>query len=129
MTHQVPWTRLIRFESTDGRILRGEPIIQSEGLNSTDHDFDLGMVTEADKLQARVISGDDIYDTTGRTKVTDIIVSVKRILGPLNQKDVPILRCVGLNYAKHSKSITHSTPCQCSSVARFARRGLPVRSS
>ena len=39
---------------------------------------------------------------TGKTKVTDEIATVKELLGPLAQEDVPILRCVGLNYAKHS---------------------------
>ena len=93
----VPWTRLIRFVSTDGRTLYGEPILPSE-------DFDLGDTTEATGLQARVISGSDLYDTTGATKVTDEVVTVKDLLGPLAQSDVDIIRCVGLNYAKHSTS-------------------------
>ncbi|KAH0831549.1 hypothetical protein FOPE_00574 [Fonsecaea pedrosoi] len=92
---KVPWTRLIRFVATDGRVLRGEPILPSE-------DFDLGNVTEADQLKAKVIVGDDIFDTTGKTKVTDEVVTVKKLLGPLAREEVPILRCVGLNYAKHS---------------------------
>ena len=92
----LPWKRLIRFISTDGRTLRGEPILPSP-------ETDLGFITEADKLQAHVIEGEDIYDTTGKTRVTDEIVTVRTILGPVTQKDVPILRCVGLNYAKHSK--------------------------
>lgn len=91
----LPWKRLIRFVATDGRILRGEPIVSN--------DVDLGFVTESDQIQARVISGDDIYDTTGKTRVTDEVVTVKTLLGPLAREEVPILRCVGLNYAKHSK--------------------------
>lgn len=93
----VPWTRLIRFAATDGRVLRGEPILPSP-------DFDIGNVTEETKLQAKVIEGSDIYDTTGATRVTDEVVTVKKLLGPLAPEDIPILRCVGLNYAKHSKS-------------------------
>lgn len=92
----VVWQRLIRFVATDGRILRGEPILPTAA-------FDLGNTTAETKLQAKVIVGADIYDTTGNTKVTDEIVTVKELLGPLAQEDVPILRCVGLNYAKHSK--------------------------
>lgn len=91
----LPWKRLIRFITTDGRTLRGEPIAPD--------DLDLGFITEADQLQARVISGDEIYDMTGRTSVTDEIVTVKTLLGPLAREEVPILRCVGLNYAKHSE--------------------------
>jgi hypothetical protein len=94
---RVAWTRLIRFLATDGRVLRGEPILPNP-------DFDLGNTTEQTQLQVRVLIGDDIYDTTGETKVSDEIVTVKRLLGPLLAQDVDILRCVGLNYAKHSKS-------------------------
>ncbi|KIW92085.1 uncharacterized protein Z519_07069 [Cladophialophora bantiana CBS 173.52] len=97
------WTRLIRFVATDGRLLRGEPILPSE-------DFDLGNVTEADQLKAKVIVGDDIFDTTGKTEVTDEVVTVKKILGPLAREEVPILRCVGLNYAKHIKEAGRQPP-------------------
>lgn len=93
----LPWKRLIRFIATDGRTLRGEPILPTPTT-------DLGFITEEDKLQARVIEGEDIYDTTGKTRVTDETVTVRTILGPVTQEEVPILRCVGLNYAKHSKS-------------------------
>ncbi|PSR85658.1 hypothetical protein BD289DRAFT_482563 [Coniella lustricola] len=99
----VAWERLIRFEAEDGRILRGEPILPSP-------DFDLGTTTEATKLQAKVIRGDDLYDTTGRTTVTDETVTVKTLLGPLAAADVPILRCVGLNYAKHIREAGRKPP-------------------
>lgn len=66
-------------------------------------DFDLGSTTEDTKLQAKVIHGEDLYDTSGLTKVTDKIVTVKKLLGPLAPSNVPILRCIGLNYAKHSR--------------------------
>ncbi|CAG7935428.1 unnamed protein product [Penicillium nalgiovense] len=99
----LPWKRLIRFITTDGRTVRGEPILPTPTT-------DLGFITESDNLQARVIEGDDLYDTTGKTRVTDEIVSVKTILGPLTQADVPILRCVGLNYAKHVKEAGRTPP-------------------
>ena len=95
---KVAWDRLIRFIATDGRTLYGEPILPSQ-------EFDLGTATAESDLRARVIVGDDLLDTGGTTKVSDEVVSVKKILGPLSQKDVPIIRCVGLNYAKHSKSL------------------------
>lgn len=94
---KVTWDRLIRFVATDGRVLRGEPILPNP-------DFDLGQTTEATNMRAKVIDGDDIYDESGATLVTDEIVTVKQLLGPLAQEDVDILRCVGLNYAKHSWS-------------------------
>ena len=92
----LAWTRLIRFQAADGRILRGEPVLQ----NRTP--VDLGVVSAGDKLEARVLIEDDIYDTTGATRLTDEVVTVAKILGPLTAAEVPILRCVGLNYAKHS---------------------------
>lgn len=73
-------------------------------------DFDLGSTTEDTKLQAKVIHGEDLYDTSGITKVTDKIVTVKKLLGPLAPKDVPILRCIGLNYAKHILETGHALP-------------------
>ncbi|KAF2168889.1 hypothetical protein M409DRAFT_65247 [Zasmidium cellare ATCC 36951] len=97
------WQRLIRFEATDGRVLRGEPILPQE-------DFDLGTVTEDTKLQAKVIVGSDIYDGSGESKVSDEVVQVKRLLGPLTAEDVDILRCVGLNYAKHIKEAGRTPP-------------------
>lgn len=95
---KVAWERLIRFVATDGRVLYGEPILPTP-------DFDIGDTTDKTKLQARVIEGDDLYDTTGATRVTNDIVTVKKLLGPMTPLDVPILRCVGLNYATHSESI------------------------
>jgi len=93
---KVAWDRAIRFVATDGRTLLGQPVLPHK-------DFDLGHTSESDKLQAKVIVGDDLFDTTGKTVVKDETVTVKKILGPLTPSDVPIIRCVGLNYAKHSK--------------------------
>ncbi|KAI1839908.1 hypothetical protein JX265_005746 [Neoarthrinium moseri] len=99
----VPWTRLIRFIATDGRTLRGDPILPSP-------DFDLGTTTESTNLKARVIKGEDIYDTTGKTVVSDEIVTVKTLLGPLTEGDVPIIRCIGLNYSKHIREAGRKPP-------------------
>ncbi|CAK7238096.1 hypothetical protein SEUCBS140593_010323 [Sporothrix eucalyptigena] len=100
---KVAWERLIRFVATDGRILYGEPILPTV-------DFDLGDTKESTGLTAKVIVGDNLYDTTGATKVSDEIVTVKKLLGPLAQKDVPTLRCVGLNYATHIREVGRKQP-------------------
>jgi hypothetical protein len=89
------WERLIRFVAADGKILHGEPLATSSTL-------DLGFVTEKNGLKAKVIEGSDLFDTSGETKVTENVVDVKEILGPLTRADVPVIRCIGLNYAKHS---------------------------
>ena len=94
------WDRLIRFIAADGRELRGQPILPSP-------DFDMGTTTEETKLQANVIAvkNNDIFDAN--TQVTDEVVTVKRLLGPLTQDEVPIIRCIGLNFIKHS-TYSHS---------------------
>ncbi|KAK7413358.1 hypothetical protein QQX98_007735 [Neonectria punicea] len=99
----VAWERLIRFVATDGRILYGEPIIPSP-------DFDIGETTEETGLLAKVIKGDDLYDTTGATWVTEEIVAVKKLVGPMTTLDVPTLRCVGLNYATHIREAGRKQP-------------------
>ncbi|KAJ5290742.1 uncharacterized protein N7443_010995 [Penicillium atrosanguineum] len=91
----LTWKRLIRFEAIDGRILRGEPLLPKN------KEIDLG---------SKVLVGDDIYDVTGKTKLSAETALVKKILSPLAQSDVPILRCVGLNYAKHIKESGRKPP-------------------
>lgn len=90
------WDRLIRFIATDGRELRGQPILPSP-------DFDVGTTAEETGLKAKVISvaNGDIFDAA--TKVTDEEVTVKKLLGPVTVDEVPIIRCIGLNFIKHSK--------------------------
>lgn len=95
------WDRLIRFIATDGRELRGEPILPSA-------DFDVGTTTEETGLTAKVIDvkNGDIF--AAESKVTDEIVTVKQLLGPVTVDEVPIIRCIGLNFIKHSASLSLS---------------------
>jgi hypothetical protein len=97
------WDRLIRFIATDGRELRGQPILPSP-------DFDVGTTTAETGLKAKVISmaNHDIFDPA--TKVTDEEVVVKELLGPVTIDEVPIIRCIGLNFIKHSKFSFARTP-------------------
>ncbi|KAH7119960.1 fumarylacetoacetate hydrolase family protein-like protein [Dendryphion nanum] len=97
------WKRLIRFEATDGRILRGEPILPSP-------DFDVGTTTEQTGLRAKVIdvANADIFDAA--TKVTDEEATVKKLLGPVTTDEVPIIRCIGLNFIKHIKEGGRTLP-------------------
>lgn len=95
---RTAWQRLIRFVATDGRTLYGEPILPSP-------DFDLGNTRPDANLKAKIISGKDLFDTTGATHVTEEIVTVQKLLGPLAQEDVPIVRCIGLNYKTHSEHL------------------------
>ena len=89
------WQRLIRFQACDGRVLKGEPIFP-------DPQYVLGKSADNDGLRAKVIVGANIFDESGQTHISEEIVSVQRLLSPLAAHEVPILRCIGLNYIKHS---------------------------
>lgn len=82
----MPWDRLIRFRGADGNIHFGEPQIR-----------DAAELT-ATGLQAKIFSGRSIFSLTK----TDDIVDVKEILHLLEPKDVPTVRCIGLNFKAHS---------------------------
>lgn len=108
----LPWKRLIRFRARDGRILRGEPVLPTE-------DYDLGSLPVTPDLKAKVIVGSDIFDRSGATRLSEEIVTVDEVLGPLERAEVPLLRCIGLNYKAHSENLQymcmeHSrTLCSC----------------
>ncbi len=89
----VAWDRLVRYipENRAGEIRYGEPILQSP-------DEDVASLASSGKLQVRILEGPDPLSAvpTGR------IHTVKELLGPLEPKDVPIIRCIGLNYKTHS---------------------------
>lgn len=85
------WHRIIRFVAKDGQIYRGEPIISGSSYD-VGKDFANGKT-----IKARVVTGNIFSDA----KVTDEILEVKELLGPLTSEDVPIVKCVGMNYMKH----------------------------
>jgi hypothetical protein len=117
------WDRLIRFISTDGRELRGEPILPSA-------DFDVGTTTEETGLTAKIIdvANGDIF--AAETKVTDEVVTVKKLLGPVTTDEVPIIRCIGLNFIKHSTfpSLTAwRSPIEISDTSQFKKAAVLSR--
>ncbi|KAM0418495.1 hypothetical protein ACHAPD_004854 [Fusarium lateritium] len=85
----MAWSRLIRFLDDQDQIHLGDAVAESAQ--------DLTNLLEAGNLIANELVGTELFDTkpTGKT------VKVKKLLGPLTPRDVPIIRCVGLNYAKH----------------------------
>jgi hypothetical protein len=90
----VHWDRLVRYTGTAGAEIRyGEPNVD---------DTQIGKIAELarqGKLQVNVFEGDDVFSVqrTGRTE------TVGHLLGPLTVREVPIVRCIGLNYKSHSK--------------------------
>jgi hypothetical protein len=89
----VQWSRLVRYIDTNGNTGYGEPQVSS--------DTDVLQEARDGKLQVKVLEGDSALTATP----TDEIQTVRTLLSPLTQQEVPIVRCIGLNYKTHS--ITH----------------------
>ena len=93
MAALVTWKRLVRYtpagDST--RVCYGDPILKDDSL-------DVGDLADNGELEVEVLEGDDPLSSrpTGRRD------KVGRLLGPLEPKDVPLVRCIGLNYKSHS---------------------------
>lgn len=87
------WTHLIRFES-NGSVHYGDAVFPPD----TKPD-DVVSIAESGQLRAKVVEGDPL---SHQATVTDKEVSVEKLLGPLTRDQVPIIRCIGLNYMKHS---------------------------
>ena len=96
----LPWERLIRFVGEDEATHYGEPIIPDQA--------DIDAMLAAGRLQAKLIKG-HIFDEEGI--VTDTVVSVAKLLSPLACDDVPIMRCVGLNYIDHGTTEILKSRC------------------
>lgn len=87
---RLAWQRLIRFVGENGEIYHGEPV-----LDVADDIIDLAA---RGKLFARLTQG-AIFDETAT--IAAETVKVIKLLSPLSAAEVPIIRCVGLNYLEH----------------------------
>jgi hypothetical protein len=95
----MSFERLIRFITEDGQCLFGEPLISSPD--------ELQEHLEKGILKARLLQGLEgsrwLDFEAASPHSPDEVVFVKQIVGPLDVEHVPIIRCIGLNYIKHSK--------------------------
>ncbi|KAI6383282.1 hypothetical protein MCOR25_000201 [Pyricularia grisea] len=91
------WTRLIRFiAEEDGLTHLGEVV----------GDADVGLAHHAgQKIQANLITG-SAFDGVVTTKT----LTVARLLCPLERSEVPLIRCLGLNYHDHAKEANMPVP-------------------
>jgi len=96
----MSWQRLIRFQDEQGATRFGEPLIQNGE--------ELMELFEKGELHATALEGIDPF----ALKTRGSKVHVKKILGILTPEDVPSIRCIGLNYMKHSTPPI-STLCRC----------------
>ncbi|KAK4447158.1 hypothetical protein QBC34DRAFT_467650 [Podospora aff. communis PSN243] len=86
----MSFARLIRFRDEDGSVRFGEPILENAGETLED-------AALQGTLEATVFDGTDIATLTP----TSTVAKVKELLPLLNPADVPIVKCIGLNYIKH----------------------------
>ena len=93
------WTHLIRFVAEeDGQIHLGN-------IDAKKYP-DIGLSTfKGEKVSAQLVSG-SAFDgvVTGKT------LTVKQLLSPIAMHEVPIIRCLGLNYRDHAKEANMPIP-------------------
>jgi hypothetical protein len=87
---EMAWERLIRFVDEHGEVCFGEPIIEKA--------TDLTDLLAKKELYALKLKGDDPFELSGPGEKTH----VAKLLGVLDPSHVPIIKCIGLNYMKHS---------------------------
>ena len=87
----MAFSRLIRFRTSQGKEFFGEPEVKNAD--------DLQKLVKNKELFAVVLNGTSPFDLSGRTETRE---RVDQLLPVLLPKDVPIVKCVGLNYLKHS---------------------------
>lgn len=90
----VAWERFVRYvpQGRNQAVRYGEPIIKESEVDQ------IAQIAEEGKLEVKVLHGDHPLDATPNGQ-TD---KVAKLLGPLEPVDVPIIRCIGLNYKTHS---------------------------
>lgn len=93
------WTHLIRFiAQEDGQIHLGQIDPKTNP--------DIGIATvEKKEIKAKLITG-TIFDGT----VTDRTMTVAQLLSPISVDEVPLIRCLGLNYRDHAKEANMPIP-------------------
>ncbi|KAJ5481193.1 hypothetical protein N7475_000005 [Penicillium sp. IBT 31633x] len=93
------WTHLVRFISEDdGQIHLGE-------VDSSRYP-DVGLaVWNKEKIAVKLVKG-SIFDGI----VTDTTMHIARLLAPIGIEEVPIIRCLGLNYRDHAKEANMPIP-------------------
>ncbi|EMD00421.1 hypothetical protein BAUCODRAFT_118192 [Baudoinia panamericana UAMH 10762] len=91
MSPAVKWDRLVRYVSAkDGKVRYGDPIVSDEKP-------DIDALALKGGLKVKVLEGSHPMSA----EATGDEDEVKQLLGPLAPTDVPIIRCIGLNYTTH----------------------------
>ncbi|KAF2485021.1 hypothetical protein BDY17DRAFT_247386 [Neohortaea acidophila] len=104
-SRKIAWDRLVRYVSQDdGQERYGRPVVSSP-------DDDIAALAKAGSLTVQVCEGIDALSA----RPTDREDRVQRLLGPLRPEEVPIIRCIGLNYKTHIRETGRPLP-ECPTV-------------
>ncbi|KAF7547304.1 hypothetical protein G7046_g9041 [Stylonectria norvegica] len=95
----MAFSRLIRFRDEEGTVHFGD--LELENAD------DLKLKFEQQELHAVILAGDGQFDLSSAAGVRKRVAEILPILLP---KDVPIVRCIGLNYIKHIQEGGRSPP-------------------
>ncbi|KAF8475863.1 hypothetical protein BDZ91DRAFT_710472 [Kalaharituber pfeilii] len=90
------FSRLIRFIATDGKVYYGNAILPT------------GISDAAKTTKANLIEG-DIFSAAARVNENKVL-DVKKLLAPIDPREVKTVRCLGLNYAAHAKESNMPIP-------------------
>lgn len=93
------WQRLIHFLDEHGAERYGEPCIGDAE--------ELYALLGREELFANVWTGTGPFDLHAAGEKC----KVNRLLPVLERHDVPIVKCIGLNYAKHSTTCFYTANC------------------
>lgn len=93
MSKTVAWDRLVRYQPVNCTEVRyGQPIIQASQVDQ------IARLADEGNLEVEIFQGSSPIEATPTGKRD----KVERLLGPLTSSEVPIVRCIGLNYKTHS---------------------------
>ncbi|KAF2179303.1 fumarylacetoacetate hydrolase domain-containing protein 2A [Zopfia rhizophila CBS 207.26] len=94
------WTHLIRFIAVeDGLIHLGQ-------VDQTGEMMDVSLaVFEGKQIKARLVIG-SLFDGV----VTGKVMTVSQLLSPMSMSEVPLIRCLGLNYHDHATEANMAVP-------------------
>jgi hypothetical protein len=99
----LAWSRLIRFVN-NGTTYYGDAVFPAAA-----NPDDVALLAQEGKLRARVIYSNPL---STEMILSDKELRVDRLLSPLTASQVPIIRCIGLNYMKHSMFVPVPIPAQ-----------------
>ncbi|KAF5320906.1 hypothetical protein D9619_000720 [Psilocybe cf. subviscida] len=101
---RTQWTRLIRFIAAEtSRVHIGEPV---------DATLDVGLAAaKGQTIKAYEIVGSALNPAA---QVTKKQLTVSKLLAPLSNEEVKVVRCLGLNYSDHAEE------------AKMAKPGFPI---